>query len=521
MPLKEILMPEGFKDIDELVRSGNAVPAPVPVMLREVEASWAEMIPLTDDLLPVEKFDLDLLPGGLRGWAADTSQRMDVMPVDFFAVGIVVALGSLIGRRVSIHPKQHDSWTVTPNLWGGGIGRPSTKKSPAFKEAMKFSRSLEAEAHDAYELAVADYEASQEADKLHRKGMETELKKVAKTDKVRAKSMLLSLQDEDAEAPARKRYTVADATIEKLGELLKENPNGLLMFRDELTGWLYSLDKDGREQDRAFYLEAWNGNGDFAWDRIGRGTVYIPSVVVSVLGGIQPSKLLPYLRSMKDGAGDDGLLQRFQLLVWPDVDPPRHVDRAPDERATQAVRRLFQAIDAMPQGEVVRFSPEAQDTFDRWYASMLEKESRETSPHIESHLVKFHSLMPSLALIFQVVEDQGLPESVGADAVARARAWCRYLETHARRIYALVDDPLAGARHLAGRLQKLPNSFKVKDVSEKGWTSLSTTEDVKAALSELVNRNYVREVSSTTGGRPSVSYFINPIAVAMSAREHK
>ena len=60
-----------------------------------------------------------------------------------------------------------------------------------------------------------------------------------------------------------------NATIEKIAEILRDNPDGILYYRDELMGWLRSLDKAGREADRAFYLEAWNGNGSFSVDRIG------------------------------------------------------------------------------------------------------------------------------------------------------------------------------------------------------------------------------------------------------------
>ena len=143
-------------------------------------SDWPDIIPLTNDLLPVEQLHPDLLPGVLRDWAVDSAHRMDNMPIDFFAVGIVATIGALVGNRLSISPKQHDSWTVVPNLWGGGIGRPSTKKTPSFKEAMRFSRHLEGEAHKAYQDDLADYEAGEEADKLHRKAMEAELKKIAK-----------------------------------------------------------------------------------------------------------------------------------------------------------------------------------------------------------------------------------------------------------------------------------------------------------------------------------------------------
>jgi hypothetical protein len=112
------------------------------------------------------------------------------------------------------------------------------------------------------------------------------------------------------------RYVTQDATVEKLGELLQENPNGMLLMRDELAGWLSALERPGREGEREFYLEGWNGTGSFTVDRIGRGTLHIPALIISVLGGIQPGKLERYLKeATAGGGGADGLLQRFQERV--------------------------------------------------------------------------------------------------------------------------------------------------------------------------------------------------------------
>jgi len=215
---------------------------------------------------------------------------------------------------------------------------------------------------------------------------------------------------------------------------------------------------------------------------------------------------------MKEGSGDDGLLQRFQLLVWPDVEQPTHIDKAPDLQAQNKIHDLFAVISEMPEGEVIRFDTDGQEVFNTWYSKMLVKEDSETNSHMESHLVKYHSLMPSLALIFQIVEDRGQSVAVGEDAAVRAAAWCRYLETHARRVYSLIDDPFDGARVLAERLVRLPNPFKAKQVTDKGWTALKSTEQVHVALSELVDRNFLAEVVEQTGGRPSIEYCINPAA---------
>jgi putative DNA primase/helicase len=329
---------------------------------------------------------------------------------------------------------------------------------------------------------------------------------------------------------------VCDATVEKLGELLVENQSGLLVFRDELMGFLRNLEKQGRESDRAFYLEAWNGNGSFTYDRIGRGTIFIPSATVSILGGIQPGRLASYLRSTATGANDDGLISRFQLAVYPDIDQPfRNVDRWPDTDAKNRAFSVFQALDALDpvainaspdgikKGEIpyLRFTPDAQDFFNEW---RIDLENRVRSPQesdaFVSHLAKYRSLMPSLALLFHLIRvvdntDKTPPGPVSLLAAREAAAWCDFLEQHARRIYqAAFDGDPEPAQRLAERIKSsLPNPFTVREVVQKGWSGLNTTEDVERAVAMLEEHDWVRLVEvlpGPHGGRPSVAIYINP-----------
>ena len=116
--------------------------------------------------------------------------------------------------------------------------------------------------------------------------------------------------------------------------MLRDNPVGLLVVRDELVGLLASWDREGREADRAFFLEAWNGTNSFDTDRIGRGTILIPNLCLSVFGGIQPDKLTEYLEQASHALGNDGMLQRFQVLVYPDNCKWEWRDRTPNHSAT-------------------------------------------------------------------------------------------------------------------------------------------------------------------------------------------
>src|SRR5208337_5133671 len=72
----------------------------------------------------------------------------------------------------------------------------------------------------------------------------------------------------------------------------------------------------------------------------GRGSIHVPACCVSMLGGIQPARLRSYLAdALQDGPLNDGLLQRFQLLVYPDIPQDwQYVDRAP---RGEAIRRAM------------------------------------------------------------------------------------------------------------------------------------------------------------------------------------
>src|SRR5207248_2876271 len=61
------------------------------------------------------------------------------------------------------------------------------------------------------------------------------------------------------EEPVFQRVVVSDTTIEKLADTLEENPRGLLLARDELSGWLGSFKRYKSKEggtDLPLWLEA-------------------------------------------------------------------------------------------------------------------------------------------------------------------------------------------------------------------------------------------------------------------------
>jgi hypothetical protein len=486
---------------------------------------FGEPQPLPDPLPSVEPFDPHFLPEALREWVKDIAERMQC-PMDFPAVAAMIALATVLGRKLGIRPKRHDDWLVVPNLWGAVVGRPGVLKTPAIVEPLRQLYRLEADALDLYKLKMDQWKVQQIVAKEQEKVTTQDIREALKNKKD-ATAFAETLLASEGGQPTRQRYLVNDSTVEKLGELLNENRNGLLAFRDELTGLLRQLDREGHDGDRAFYLEAWNGNGRFTYDRIARGTIDIEAACISILGGIQPGPLGHYLRSaMQGGEGDDGLLQRFQLLVWPDITTEWvNVDRWPDSDAKQRAYQILTKLNILESSDVdahcdeehggipyVRFSDEAQDTFDEWRAA-LERRLRQGREHpaIEAHLAKYRSLIPSLALLIHVADAGKNP--IGVEALEQACAWGDYLESHARRVYShgVAPDDMA-ARELAVRIHTgdIQSGFTARDVYRWHWAGLSTREETEKAIAVLIDLNWLHEVVEPTGGRPSAKYMVHP-----------
>jgi hypothetical protein len=474
-------------------------------LLRE---QWAEPLSLDVELSPVFPFDIKLMPEPFRDWVENASYRMDRCAPDFMAIGVMVCIGSLIGNRAIIKPKAFDDWHVVPNIWGAAIGRPSTKKSPTLKESCSFMQSFDDQSRLQYEAELNDYDDEVEYRKLEADNAKAQAKQAIKNGENGRQILKDSAMDEP-KLPVRCRRVTNDSTIEKLGELLADN-NGMLVYRDELTGWLQGLDREDRSQDRAFYVEAWNGTGGFTSDRIGRGTIDVPNLMLSILGGIQPGKLKPYLLARQRGHGDDGLLERFQLAVYPDMNAAELIDEQPDENARNRALATFERIDALSSDHCLRLSDDAQPLFNEWYEDNLSKCQSCIDVHMESTLAKYPSLIASLALIIHVCEE-GVESPISASALSRAAAWCEYLESHARRINGLINNPAIAAQTLHSHLKDLPNPFTSREVRNKTWAGLNSAT-IENAVTYLCETHHLKEVveKNPKGGRPSTRYYINP-----------
>jgi putative DNA primase/helicase len=504
------------------------------------QAEWPDPKPLPEGLAPVDAFDPAFLPDALALYVEDVATRLQC-PADYVAVAIMTAFGAVVGRRIGIKPQVKTDWIEVPNLWGMFVGRPGMLKSPAMSEALRFTHHLEGEAQKEYEVARKAYEAGLNAYKL-KEAVAKSLTKERLRKNPDAEPDSFELGDEPQE-PKAVRFRTNDTSYEKLGEILIDNPAGLLIERDELVSLLSHLDHEEQAVARGFYLSGWSGQQPYTFDRIARGHKHIDAVCLSVLGNTQPSRIVPYVaKANAGGTGGDGLLQRFGLMAWPDVSSEwRNVDEYPAGQAREQAWQLFEraskidrtaalkmgaelgAYDKLPS---LRFTLDAAEEFLAWRSDLeVRLRSGGIPPALEGHLSKYRKLVPSLALLNHLADRRPLDiEGVSREALRQALAYAKYLESHARRLYAAGrEGERAAAKAILRKIRSgvLRNGFTARDIHQNDWAHLTDHDAVAAGLSLLVDLDHIRPSSplrERRSGRPKTIYAINPKTLAGGAK---
>ncbi|CAK3251346.1 putative DUF3987 domain-containing protein [Vibrio crassostreae] len=479
-----------------------------PVLTPEAnKTDWNKPKPLVNEVSVAPPFTSDLLPSSMYQFASCEAQRMDNAPTEFIGTPLVICLGSLIGQSVDIQPKELDiGWRVNPNLWGMVIGTPSMKKSPCMDVAISFLHEVQRELIDPMNVANAEYAESRnkliesqiaemkaELDSLISEGCEQEAKSLAK--KIA----------NTKESRALKRSLVAnDTTTQALQIKLVDNPNGITLSRDELIGWFNDLNKQGRESDRAMYLQAFNASkSPYEVERVGRENIVIPSMTISILGGIQPSRLSEILEERSSGKGNDGLFERFQLSVFPDANQGYYTDIAPDLKHKEIVTDIFMKLAQIEPNETntCKYDRDAQALWGSWSEeSALQVQTMDEG--WQALKGKHPALLAKLSLIFHLVEEAENCQSEGftfskvirKHHLERAIKWLTFLDLHMEKIIKFGEGKgkLTSAQTLLGKLKEFDQSFSNRDVSQKGWSNLTTQKQRDRAFEELTTAGYIR-----------------------------
>jgi hypothetical protein len=481
---------------------------------------------IPEKLIPVLPFDYDMLPESLKDFVKDSAERMDNCCPDFIAVSIMVLIAAIVGSRVAIQPKQFDDvWNEVPTLWGAIVAPPSGKKTPAISTAFSLLDSIQEEFDETYKNDLFNYEFEKKISALE--GKSTGKKSDAaflkgEITKDELKQIMKDNQELENSPPSHRNVIISDTTVEALVIRLSNNPHGIVMVRDELTGWLSDMSREENASARAFYLGGFSASKiKFAQDRVSRENIELKRIVLSMLGGIQPAMLIPFLLKRQTGTLNDGLFERLQVSIYPDNDDITYIDKKADIKARESAIDVIKKIASIPANEngeplMFKFEHDAQQLFISRYKSTITailSANKAQDDGLGSILGKECTLVAKLSLLLHLASE---PENqtVSVKALKQALLWGDYLRSHSQRIHALIESNNTSAYVLLEKLPVLPNPFTASSFRTKGWSSLTTKHEREQALSTLVEHGYLfKHKVFSTKGRPRDDYYKHPSIV--------
>jgi hypothetical protein len=175
-----------------------------------------------------------------RKWIEQVANSKSA-PADYIVIGLLVAASGLVGNARRIMP--WSGWIEPIHCWGASVGLPSSGKSPSADAVRDPVRELEAEAASGYAEKLREWETSRMAAKARKAEWEEKVKEATKQKK---QPPTLPADAVEPPRPARPRILIGDTTPEAVAATLSATPKGLILYRDELAGWIGGFDRYSR-----------------------------------------------------------------------------------------------------------------------------------------------------------------------------------------------------------------------------------------------------------------------------------
>jgi hypothetical protein len=480
-----------------VLRLGRRAPPPLP--LHVFGAAWA-------------------------GWI-EAAAEAAAAPPDYVAAPLLASASALIGhaRWAQATP----GWKEPPHLWVGTVGDSGSSKSPGADCLLRdVLPMIEQRMLGDFPDRLREWRATAETHAAAQERWKTEVRAAQKA----GNPPPLPPAENAPPEPQAPRLRQSDVTVERVAVLLANvAPKGLLMVRDELSGWLLGLNSYN-DAGRAFWIEAYGGRPYRVERQKHPEPIIVHRLAVAVTGTTQPDRLAQMFRE-----ADDGLLARF-VWAWPDPLPFRLGQAAPAvEWAIEALDRL-RLLDLAVSGQsgeqshpiMVPLSPAALRMMEA-LGQAMQRRQQDAGGLMRSAYGKARGLALRLSLVLEMLRwcgNDGMtppPVQIGEDAFAGAcDLVADYFMPTAERVFGDAAAPL-GERNAATlarwivreRAQEVHVRRLQREVRLPG---LNTAELIHGAAAVLVEAGWLHAAEGGgTPGRPRAAYAVNPAVVERSA----
>gem|GEM_PF-4360757 len=378
----------------------------------------------------VESFPAEVFPQPIQKLIEKGAKTINCPP-DFLGVPLLSIAGTAIGTDRKLKIKS--GWTETPIIFSAIVGNPGSGKSPALNHLMKPFKNKQMKFQKQYQEAKRKYEVQLSQYKQYQKNNNHSSKNQANKIK-------------KPEKPDMKQIFTTDTTIEALAEIINKNPGGILLFKDELSSWVESMDqyRSGKGADRQYWQSLWAGSNIMINRKGNEEPLYLNEPYVGVTGAIPPDLLMD-LADKKGRA--DGFIDRI-LFAYPEQKMPRWTEEILPDSILQQYNQIINELINLPsehnnedtKSQTIKYTSSGKKEWVEWFNSHCKEQEQADFPqYLIGPWAKLRGYCARIAIIIQELRyvcQQTNTENIEAISMNKAITLINYFKSHIKRIYA-------------------------------------------------------------------------------------
>ena len=342
-------------------------------------------------------FPLEIFPKAIRD-IIEALEEYENYNVDFSSASFLTVFAAAMGNTWSV--RFMTGWVSRPIIYMVLVGSPSCGKTPPLQQAVAPLLKLDGE-----------------YDMIYCKEMETYRRWERMSAKQREKHSL----PEEMKMPQRKCHVVVDSTVEALIGALRDNPRGVLIYKDEIDSLLSNFNRYNGS-DEGYFLSLFSGT-PFKYRRKSNNEhIFLANPYCSIIGTTQPGRLGEQFGGKRMM---NGFSSRF-LKVYPEIDKmPSWNDTAmPDSVLEEWERIIRKVVAATPstdqEGKATSiellFSQESKLRIIQWKDEVNNKAYAETdSDAVRALCGKLETYLVRFCLVIQIMH--GICGESGMDKI--------------------------------------------------------------------------------------------------------
>jgi hypothetical protein len=478
----------------------------LPLMSDEVKIEEAERpLPKFGPVMDITKnaeipvFNQDLIPPLWRKWVIE-SARVTGVPVESIFFAALTGLSSLLGNKVIVRSMQeNESWEESVNIWTVYVAKSGTRKSQIVNIAFKALRDIQKVEDEKYKEKVAAQELTNESIDVQIKKLKADHAKMLANpntfteDLRKLEKTIVDLEMKKIKVPYSQTI-VNTATPERLIDVFKDNPMGVLIFENELGALADRFKKKGYELLKGIMLDSWDGTNSFSYQTKSGGKVSIDTLCSSCYFNSQPGVIEKMLQDISHTKRDDGFLERSLIIrrvekIYDIVDEKYSYDNYKE------AYDIFHKAHNLSGRAVVKTDPLAYLELKLFLERNAKRIHDEKESMLSSYWGKLSGNVVAVSFLLEYLKTEGQINNISKGSMLDA---IQILEDYnVKYIRNTIQDALSKVTPMAKELAYLieigsiADDMSFREIHRNNQRVFKSAEDVKLAVDKLEEHNYV------------------------------